>query len=112
MKSVVTSNRTVAGVFMLFLVFSIQVIGQEPTPRASLPPAPAPQGIPAPGPVTDKPYAPQAILPGGIVVPLYQPDSKHLKADKVREAEKYGMSKAVPGRINSIVNIHNPSIEV
>lgn len=32
--------------------------------------------------------------------------------ERVREAEKYNMSQAVPGRINSIVNIHNPSIEV
>jgi endo-1,4-beta-xylanase len=31
---------------------------------------------------------------------------------RVREAEVYNMSKAVPGRISSIVNIHNPSIEV
>jgi endo-1,4-beta-xylanase len=32
--------------------------------------------------------------------------------DRVREPEKYNMSETVPGRINSIVNIHNPSIEV
>src|SRR5262249_40431837 len=35
-----------------------------------------------------------------------------LKADRVREAEQYNLSKSVPGRINSIVNIHNPSLEV
>jgi endo-1,4-beta-xylanase len=35
-----------------------------------------------------------------------------LKPDRVREPEKYNMSQSVPGRINSIVNIHNPSIEV
>jgi endo-1,4-beta-xylanase len=80
--------------------------------RAPLPPLPAPQAIPKPGPVTDQPYAPQAILPGGIVVTLYSPGSKYLSADKVREAEKYNMNKDVPGRISSIVNIHNPSIEV
>jgi acetyl esterase/lipase len=84
----------------------------QPAQRAPLPPAPAPQAIPMPGPVTDQPYAPQAILPGGIVVTLYPPGSKYLKADKVREAEKYNMNKDVPGRISSIVNIHNPSIEV
>jgi acetyl esterase/lipase len=83
-----------------------------PTPRAPLPPAPTPLGIPAPGPVTDQLYAPQPILQGGIVATLYPPGSKYLKADKVREAEKYNMSKDVPGRIGSIVNIHNPSIEV
>jgi endo-1,4-beta-xylanase len=32
--------------------------------------------------------------------------------DRIREPEEYTMSGAVPGRISSIVNIHNPSIEV
>jgi endo-1,4-beta-xylanase len=45
-------------------------------------------------------------------VTLYPADSPSLKQDRVREAEQYNLSKAVPGRINSIVNIHNPSIEV
>ena len=65
-----------------------------------------------PGPVTDAPYAPQPILQGGVVVTLYPPGSPYLKMDRVREAEQYNMSQAVPGRISSIVNIHNPSIEV
>jgi len=78
---------------------------------ATLPPPPAPQRVPAPGAVTDAPYAPQAILPGGAVVPLYPPNSPFLKAERVKEAEKYNMSQVVPARINSIVNIHNPSIE-
>jgi endo-1,4-beta-xylanase len=51
-------------------------------------------------------------LQGGVVVPLYPPGSPFLKADRVREAEQYNLSKAVPGRISSVVNIHNPSIEV
>ncbi len=76
------------------------------------PPLPAPLSVPKPGPVTDAPYAPQAILPGGIVVPLYPPGSPFLKAERVKEAEVYNMSQAVHGRISSIVNIHNPSIEV
>jgi acetyl esterase/lipase len=66
---------------------------------------------PAPG-VTDGPYAPQPILPGGLVVPLYPPGSPDLKAERVREAEVYNMAAGVPGRIQSILNIHNPSIEV
>ncbi len=77
-----------------------------------LPPLPAPMGIPAPGPVSNGPYAPQPILPGGVVIPLYPAGSPMLKADRVKEAEVYNMSRAVPGRISSIVNIHNPSIEV
>jgi endo-1,4-beta-xylanase len=59
-----------------------------------------------------EPYAPKPILPGGVVLPLYPPGSPFLKADRIHEAEQYNMSQAVPGRINSIVNIHNPSIEV
>lgn len=80
--------------------------------KAALPKIPPPQSIPKPGPDTGGPYAPQAILPGGIVVPLFPPDSPYLKADKVHVPEVYNMSQAVPGRINSIVSIHNPSIEV
>jgi len=78
---------------------------------AQRPPIPAPQSVPQPGPVNSGPYAPQAILPGGVVMPLYPPGSPLLKAERVREAEKYNMSQAVPGRISSIVNIHNPSVE-
>jgi acetyl esterase/lipase len=47
-----------------------------------------------------------------VVIPLYPVGSPYLKAERVKEAEQYNMSQAVPGRINSIVNIHNPSIEV
>jgi hypothetical protein len=77
----------------------------------ALPPLPAPLSVPAPAAATDAPYAPQAIVPGGIVVPLYPAGSPYLKADKVREAEQYNMSQVVAGRIGSIVNIHNPSVE-
>ena len=73
---------------------------------------PAPLGVPSPGATNDAPYAPQPILPGGVVVPLYPPDSIQLNQARIREAEQYNLSKAAPGRINSIVNIHNPSIEV
>jgi hypothetical protein len=45
-------------------------------------------------------------------VPLYPAGSPHLEADRVREAETYNLSQTVPGRISSIVNIHNPSLEV
>jgi acetyl esterase/lipase len=78
----------------------------------TLAPLPAPQGVPKPGPASDAPYAPLPIVAGGVVVPLYPPGSAFLKAERVREAEQYNMSQAAPGRINSIVNIHNPSIEV
>jgi len=79
---------------------------------AELPPIPEAKGIPKPGPAIDAPYSPEPIVPGGVILSLYPPDSQLLKQDRVREAEQYNMSKSVPGRINSIVNIHNPSIEV
>ncbi len=80
--------------------------------QTALPPLPAPLDVPRPGPAGSGPYAPQPILPGGIVVPLYPPGSPYLNAGRVHEPEQYNMSQTVPGRINSIVNIHNPSIEI
>ncbi|MEZ5398495.1 MAG: alpha/beta hydrolase [Bryobacteraceae bacterium] len=77
----------------------------------NLPAPPEPMRVPAPAVATSAPYAPQAILSGGVVMPLYPHGSPFLKADKVTQAEVYNMSKAVPGRISSIVSIHNPSIE-
>ncbi len=97
--------------FISFVLLGVLGSAQE-TIRPALPPIPAPIAIPQPGPTNDAPYAPQPILPGGIIVPLYSPDSPQLNAARVREAEQYNLSKSAPGRINSIVNIHNPSIEV
>jgi len=91
------------------LLLSATIAGAQSGATAALP---APLGLPAPGPTNDAPYAPQPILPGGVVVPLYPPSSSFLKAARVREAEYYNLSKAVPGRIGWITNIHNPSIEV
>src|SRR5258705_13999497 len=100
MKSTITRN------FPLLCIATL-AMAQKP----ALPPIPAPLGVPKPGAATDAPYAPQPILPGGIVIPLFPPGSPYLKMDKVKEPEQYNMSQAVPGRIGSIVNIHNPSIE-
>lgn len=77
--------------------------------EAVLPPLPAPQSVPAPGPKSDAPYAPQAILSGGVVLPLYPPDSPYLKAENIREPEVYGMWS--PGQVGAVTHIHNPSIE-
>src|SRR5690349_16120565 len=74
---------------------------------------PAPQGIPAPAPpIPGQPYAPAPIVAGGIVLPLYPPDSPFLKKARIGEPEVLNMQGSVPGRIQSIVNIHNPSIEI
>ena len=96
---------------MKFVTLILLVAAGASAQKATLPPLPAPMNVPKPGPATDSPYAPQPILPGGVVIPLFPPGSPYLKADKVREAEVYNMSQVVPGRISSIVNIHNPSIE-
>jgi endo-1,4-beta-xylanase len=95
-----------------FLLLLLKMAHAQYPPHAALPQLPAPQSVPAPGPATDAPYAPLPILQGGIVIPLYPPGSHFLNAQRVHEAEQYNMSQSVPGRINSIVNIHNPSIEV
>ena len=79
--------------------------------QARLPAAPEASWIPSPAPATTAPYAPQPILPGGVVVTLFPAGSPMLKGDRVREPEVYNMMRGVPGRIQSIVNIHNPSIE-
>ena len=95
-----------------FLLGLLATVSPPPATAAALLPLPPALGVPQPGPTNDVPYAPQPILPGGVVVPLYPPDSPRLNRDRVREAEVYNLSKSVPGRISSIVNIHNPSIEV
>ena len=77
-----------------------------------LPPLPEPMDVPKPGPDTGAPYAPQAIMAGGVVITLFPPGSPYLNMQRVHEPEQYSMDRAVPGRISSIVNIHNPSIEV
>src|SRR5687767_15933106 len=54
---------------------------------------------------------PPPIMQGGQVVPLYPPGSPFLNAARIAEPEQNNMAKGVPGRIQSIVNVHNPSIE-
>ena len=65
---------------------------------AALPSLPAPLGVPKPGPSNSAPYAPQPILPGGVVIALYPPDSHYLNTNRIREAEQYSMTPGVPGR--------------
>lgn len=103
-------TKTVVPALISLLVLA--VLTPARAQRTALPALPAPLGVPKPGPASEAPYAPTPILPGGVVVTLYPPGSPFLKAERVHEAEQYNMSQTVPGRINSIVNIHNPSIEV
>ncbi len=76
---------------------------------ANLPPLPPPLNVPQPGPSTGGPYAPQPIVPGGVVVPLYAPDSPELNQARVAEPEQYQYWG--PVTLGAIVGIHNPSIE-
>ena len=57
-------------------------------------------------------FQPHTIMKGGEVITLFSPDSPFLKAGRLNEPEKYKITKGVPGRVHSIINIHNPSIEV
>jgi len=103
------ANAALVALSVLLLAAGLCVA--QSSPRAASAPLPAPQGVPQPGPATDAPYAPTPIVQGGVVVTLYPPNSPLLNQKRVREPEQYSISQAVPGRINSIVNIHNPSIE-
>lgn len=80
--------------------------------QALLPSVPAAQAVPKPGPQTSQPYQPQALLPGGVVMTLWPAKSPYLNTSRVNEPEVYTMDPVVPGRVERIVNIHNPSIEL
>ncbi len=80
--------------------------------HAPLPPLPAPLLCPSLWALPTSPTLRKRFCLVGIVMPLYCAGSPFLKAERVGEAEEYNMSTAVPGRISSIVNIHNPSIEI
>jgi endo-1,4-beta-xylanase len=104
-----------SAIALLLSVAAIAASAQSTTDaggRSALPPLPAAMGVPRPAAATDAPYSPQPILQGGVILPLYAPGSPFLKMERVHEPEQYNMSLAVPGRIASIVSIHNPSIEV
>ena len=109
------NSLSIFGHFFLTLIPALAQANSSsaaPTNFATSPLVATALNVPRPGPTNDAPYAPQPILQGGIVVPLYPPDSPQLNKDRVREAEYYNLSKAAPGRISWITNIHNPSIEV
>ncbi len=61
---------------------------------------------------SNAPFTPQTILPGGLVLPLFPPDSMLLKRDRIHEPERYNTQGGGAGKITNVINIHNPSIEV
>jgi endo-1,4-beta-xylanase len=109
-KSLPVAFRATAVMALCLWANHLSAIAQA-SPQTALPIL-APLALPQPGPSTDAPYAPQPILPGGVVLTLYPPGSPYLNMSRVHEAEKYNLSQSAPGRVNNIVNIHNPSIEV
>ncbi len=110
-KTTPTRQRFMSAL-ILWLGTVASVGAQQPDSATNIIVIPEPQRLPVVGNQTSEPFAPGAILPGGIVIPLYPPDSKLLNKERLVEPEKYSLSDTVHGRINSIVNIHNPSIEV
>ena len=79
---------------------------------AAVPVAAAAQAAPAAPAAVNAAFVPQPILQGGEIFVLFPPGSPFLKADRVAEPEQNTMSRTVPGRVSSIVNIHNPTIEL
>jgi len=71
------------------------------------------QSAPEPPDIPVKPFAPEPILSGGVVLSLYPADSPRLKKERIHEAERYNTTlKEKSDRTRSVINIHNPSIEV
>ncbi len=101
-----SGKKLITSVLAVWFWVTTTVMAQTAQSLTTLP------SIPAPGPTNAAPYVPQPILQGGGVIPLFPSGSPYLNSNRVCEAEQYNLSKVVPGRISSIVNIHNPSIEV
>src|SRR5262245_36768824 len=60
-----------------------------------------------------KPFVPEPILSGGVVLSLYPADSQRLKKERIQEVERYNTTlKDKSDKTRSVINIHNPSIEV
>ncbi|MBC7369750.1 MAG: alpha/beta hydrolase fold domain-containing protein [Undibacterium sp.] len=74
--------------------------------------APAPAAAPTRAPA-DGPFLPAPALPGGMVLALYPADSPQLKRERLHESENYNSTSGGSGpKVQSTLNIHNPSIEV
>jgi len=70
-------------------------------------------GAADPAPAASLPFLPSPILPGGIVLPLFPPESTRLKRERLHEVEQYNTTLAGGStKIQSVIGIHNPSIEV
>jgi endo-1,4-beta-xylanase len=71
------------------------------------------QSAPAQPDLPAKPFVPEPIESGGAVLSLYPADSPRLKKGRIHEAERYNTTlKEKSDKIRSVLNIHNPTIEV
>ncbi|HEY3901296.1 MAG TPA: alpha/beta hydrolase [Chthoniobacter sp.] len=89
-----------------FLLIACACLPLEAQDKAPLP-APTKERTPA-----DGPFIPAPALPGGIVIPLYPPDSPLLNHARIHEAERYNTGGKSSDNLKNTINIHNPSIEV
>ena len=62
---------------------------------------------------TGKPFVPEPILEGGVVLSLYPADSPRLKRERIHEPERYNTAlKNKSDKTLTVLNVHNPSVEV
>jgi len=75
--------------------------------------APAEAGSGAGSAEVAAPFLPAPLLPGGIVMPLFKPDSPFVNAARMHEPEVYNGGQWQPGdKIQGITNIHSPSFDI
>ena len=71
------------------------------------------RGVYAQEAASNAPFVPKPIISGGIVLPLYPPESPRLKRERIHEPERYNTAlKNKSERTLTVLNVHNPSIEV
>jgi endo-1,4-beta-xylanase len=64
-------------------------------------------------PAASAPFLPEPIISGGVVLPLYPANSPRLKRERIHEPEKYNTGlKNKSDKTVTVINVHNPSIEV
>ena len=62
---------------------------------------------------TSAPFVPEPILNGGVVLSIYPADSPRLKRERIHEPERYNTAlKNKSDKTLTVLNVHNPSIEV
>lgn len=78
-------------------VIAVTTLAQEPSSQSS---------------TTEAPFLPAPALDGGLVLPLYAPNSTKLNQARLHEAEQYNTTNPGAERLLNTLNIHNPTIEV